>query len=81
MLTLSARVSRGPNKGRPLVLARNRRGKFMTALTKDGAGLAEHAREDQAAAAVYGQGHGAWFSATGRGGHAAFHKPRARRRG
>ena len=79
MLTLTARVSRGPNKGRPLHLARNRRGKITTAAAKDGTGRLEHDSEDAAAAAVYARGHGAWFSETGRGAHAAFHKPRVRR--
>lgn len=80
MLSLSARVVRGPNKGAPLILARNRRGKFVTALDKRGTARVEHEREDAAAAVVIGEGHGAWFSPDGRGGHAAFHKPRARRR-
>jgi hypothetical protein len=80
MLTLSARVSRGPNKGRPLVLARNRGGRFMTAPFKYADARLEHASEDSAARAVYAEGHGAWFSGDGRGGHAAFHKPRRRTR-
>lgn len=79
MLTLSARVTRGPHKGAPLFLARNRRGKIVTALAKDGAGRAEHDSEEAAAAAVWTRGHGAFFSRDGRGGHAAFHKPRRRR--
>lgn len=80
MLSLSARVARGPNKGAPLFLARNRRGKFVTAPAKDGGVRVEHDREEAAAAAVIAQGHGAWFSANGRGAQAAFHKPRTRRR-
>ena len=80
MLSLSARVTRGPNKGRPLVLARNRHGKIVTAFSKDGTGRVEHAREEEAARFVFGHGHGAWFSANGRGAQAAFHKPRVRRR-
>lgn len=80
MLSLSARVTRGPNKGRPLTLARNRRGKFVTAIDKSGADRIEHDREDEAARLVYRSGHGAWFSANGRGAHAAFHKPRLGRR-
>lgn len=80
MLSLSARVTRGPNKGRPLVLARNRRGKIVTALSKDGVGRLEHDREEEAARLVFEGGHGAYFSADGRGGHAAFHKPRRGRR-
>lgn len=78
MLSLSARVTRGPNKGRALALARNRRGKFVTALHKNGAGRIEHDREDQAARFVFEGGHGAYFSANGRGAQAAFHKPRRR---
>ncbi|GGE11122.1 hypothetical protein GCM10011390_32700 [Aureimonas endophytica] len=81
MLTLSARVTRGPHKGRPLVLARNRQGRFVTAPAKDAAARREHASEEAAAQAVYAEGHGAWFSRDGRGGHAAFHKPRRRPRG
>lgn len=77
MLTLSARVTRGPNKDRPLLLARNRRGKIVTALDGTGAGRVEHDREDAAAAHVYRNGHGTYFSRDGRGGQAAFHKPRA----
>lgn len=80
MLSLSARVARGPNKGAPLFLARNRRGKFVTAPDMGQGSRVEHASEDAAAAAVIGEGHGAWFSADGRGAHASFHKPRARRR-
>ena len=80
MLTLSARVTRGPDKGKPLVLARNRRGKIVTAQAKDGAGRVEHDSEEAAAAQVYSAGHGAFFSRNGRGAHAAFHKPRQRRR-
>ena len=76
MLTLSARVSRGPHKGRPLVLARNRGGRFVTALSKAGEGRREHATEELAARAGGAEGHGAFFSANGRGAHAAFHKPR-----
>lgn len=79
MLTLSARVTRGPNKGRPLVLARNRRGKVVTALDQAGTGRVEHDREDAAAHQVYSNGHGAYFSSDGRGAQAAFHKPRSRR--
>ena len=79
MLTLSARVTRGPDKGQPLVLARNRRGKIVTALAKDGTGRVEHDSEEAAAARVYTDGHGAFFSRNGRGAHAAFHKPRRRR--
>lgn len=78
MLTLSARVSRGPHKGRPLVLARNRNGRFVTAPAENAAARIEHGSEEAAARAVYSQGHGAWFSSDGRGGHAAFHKPRRR---
>lgn len=80
MLSLSARVTRGPNKGRPLALARNRRGKFVTAADKSGSGRVEHVREEEAARLVFEQGHGAWFSGNGRGAHAAFHKPRKARR-
>lgn len=80
MLSLSARVTRGPNKGRPLVLARNRRGKIVTATTKDGADRIEHDREEEAARLVFEKAHGAWFSADGRGAHAAFYKPRRGRR-
>ncbi|MDB5706156.1 MAG: hypothetical protein JWN66_3272 [Sphingomonas bacterium] len=80
MLSLSARVSRGPHKGRPLVLARNRHGRFVTAPTKDGPSRVEHRSDEAAARAVYAEGHGAWFSLDGRGGHAAFHLPRQRRR-
>lgn len=80
MLSLSARVSRGPNKGRPLVLARNRRGKFITALSKTGLGRVEHDSEEAAAHHVYQSGHGAFFSSDGRGAQAAFHKPRRGRR-
>lgn len=80
MLTLSARVSRGPHKGRPLALARNRHGRFVTATAKEGGDRIEHASEESAARAVYAHGHGAWFSADGRGAHAAFHKPRRRAR-
>jgi hypothetical protein len=76
MLSLSARVSRGPNKGRPLTLARNPRGKFITAVDKTGAGRVEHDSEEAAARHVYQSGHGAFFSANGRGAQAAFHKPR-----
>ena len=79
MLTLSARVSRGPSKGRPLVLARNRRGRIVTALSKAGDGRREHNSEEAAARAVWAEGHGAYFSANGRGAHAAFHKPRVSR--
>ena len=79
MLTLSARVTRGPQKGSLLLLARNRRGKFVTALAKDAAGRVEHDSEEAAAAYVHTVGHGAYFSPTGRGAHAAFHKPRRRR--
>ncbi len=75
MLTLSARVTRGPHKGRPLVLARNRNGRFVTAPAKDARARCEHASEAAAARAVYVDGHGAWFSCDGRGGHAAFHHP------
>lgn len=78
MLTLSARVTRGPNKGRPLVLARNRHGKIVTALDQTGTGRVEHDREDAAAHLVYTGGHGAYFSRDGRGAQAAFHKPRPR---
>lgn len=77
MLDLSARVTRGPHKGQPLVLARNRRGKFMTAPATYGTRV-EHADAEAAVQAVYRDGHGAWFSADGRGAHAAFHKPRRR---
>ena len=80
MLTLSARVSRGPQKGRPLVLARNRRGKLVTALSQVGDSRREHGSEEDAARAVWAEGHGAFFSVDGRGAHAAFHKPRAPRR-
>ena len=80
MLSLTARVTRGPNKGLPLVLARNRRGKIVTALDKVGTGRVEHETEDHAARAVWGAGHGAFFSPDGRGGRAAFHKPRRRAR-
>ncbi len=80
MLDLSARVSRGPHKGRTLVLARNRYGKFVTAPSKNDAGRVEHASPESAARAVYRDGHGAWFSDNGRGGHAAFHKPRRQSR-
>lgn len=76
MLTLAARVTRGPHKGRPLVLARNREGRYVTAPAKNSALRYEHRSEEAAAQAVYSQGHGAWFSSNGRGGHAAFHKPR-----
>lgn len=76
MLSLSARVTRGPNKGRPLRLARNRRGKIVTASAKHGSDRMEHDREEDAARLVFDQGHGAWFSEDGRGGQAAFHKPR-----
>ena len=79
MLSLSARVTRGPHKGLPLRLARNRAGKIVTALTKTGLGRTEHDSEEAAAQSVWTQGHGAFFSADGRGGHAAFHKPRADR--
>jgi hypothetical protein len=77
MLTLSATVSRGPNTGRPLRLARNRAGQFITAAA-DGTRHA-HDREDAAARAVWAQGHGAFFSPDGRGAHAAFHRPRLSR--
>ena len=80
MLSLSARVTRGPNKGRPLVLARNKRGKIVTAADKNGADRIEHDREEEAARLVFAGGHGAWFSVNGRGAHAAFHKPRRGRR-
>lgn len=80
MLSLSARVTRGPHKGRSLVLARNRRGRFVTAPAKDPMVRVEHPSEEAAARAVYAEGHGAWFSANGRGGHASFHKPRQRLR-
>lgn len=80
MLSLSARVTRGPNKGRPLVLARNKRGKIVTAADKNGANRVEHEREEEAARLAFEGGHGAWFSANGRGAHAAFHKPRRGRR-
>ncbi len=80
MLSLAARVSRGPHKGRPLVLARNARGRFVTAEPQDPSARVEHASEEAAARAVYAHGHGAWFSRDGRGGHAAFHKPRKRAR-
>lgn len=76
MLTLSARVTRGPHKGRSLVLARNRQGRFVTAPAENSSLRHEHGNEEAAAQAVYMQGHGAWFSSDGRGGHAAFHKPR-----
>lgn len=76
MLTLSARVTRGPHKGRSLVLARNRYGRFVTAPAEDASLRHEHGNKEAAAQAVYMQGHGAWFSPNGRGGHAAFHKPR-----
>lgn len=76
MLTLSARVTRGPHKGRALVLARNRDGQFVTAPAKSSALRSRHGNEEAAARAVYADGHGAWFSRDGRGGHAAFHKPR-----
>lgn len=76
MLTLSAWVTRGPNRGRPLVLARNRNGRFVTAPAKTVPLRCEHASEEAAARAVFEEGHGAWFSRDGRGGHAAFHKPR-----
>ena len=78
MLDLSAWVSRGRHKGRTLVLARNRRGKFVTAPAKDVDVRLEHGSADEAAQAVYRDGHGAWFSLDGRGGHAAFQKPRRR---
>lgn len=80
MLSLSARVTRGPNKGRPLVLARNRRGKIVTAAAKNGADRVERDRDEEAARLVFDGGHGAWFCADGRGGQAAFHKPRRGRR-
>ena len=80
MLDLSARVSRGPHKGATLMLARNRNGKFLTAPSKDAVQRREHASPEAAARAVYLDGHGAWFSRDGRGGHAAFHKPRRRSR-
>lgn len=76
MLTLSARVTRGPHKGRPLVLARNRGGRFVTAPAKNSTLRSQHGSEEAAARAVYAHGHGAWFSTDGRGGHAAFHRPR-----
>ena len=76
MLSLSARVARGPHKGRSLMLARNRRGAFVTAPAKDPMVRVEHPSEEAAAQAVYAEGHGAWFSPNGRGGHASFHKPR-----
>jgi hypothetical protein len=79
MLTLSARVSRGPRKGRPLVLARNRADQFTTADPVTGA-RHHHRTEEAAAHAVYALGHGAWFSADGRGASAAFHRPRRRAR-
>jgi len=76
MLSLSARVSRGPHKGRSLVLARNRQGKIVTAAPN---GIrVEHDTEERAAHAVWSAGHGAFFSIDGRGGHAAFHRPRRR---
>ena len=81
MLSLSARVTRGPHKGSPLFLARNRGGKIVTALAKNCAGRIEHDSEEAAAATVYAHGHGAWFSGNGRGAHASFHKPRRSRRG
>lgn len=80
MLSLSAQVSRGPHKGRPLVLARNSQGRFVTAKAKNPALRVEHVSEEAAAHAVYTEGHGAWFSRDGRGGHASFHKPRNRAR-
>lgn len=80
MLSLAARVARGPHKGRPVVLARNRHGKFMTAPVENSAVRIEHPSEQSAIQAVLDQGHGAWFSTDGRGGHAAFHKPRRRAR-
>jgi hypothetical protein len=76
MLTLSARVTRGPDKSRPLVLARNRHGKIVTALDQAGACRLEPDREDVTAHPVYASGHGACFSHDGRGAQAAFHKPR-----
>lgn len=79
MLSLSARVTRGPRRGQPLVLARNRHGKIVTALDGDGTGRVEHDSEEAAVRFVFGERHGAYFSADGRGGHAAFHKPRRRR--
>lgn len=78
MLTLSARVTRGPDKGRPLRLARNRRGKIVTAPAKDAA-RTEHDSEETAAAFVFAEGHGAFFSRNGRGAHASFHRPRRQR--
>lgn len=80
MLSLSARVTRGPKRGQPLVLARNRHGKIVTALDKHGAGRIEHDSEDAAVRFVFDERHGAYFSANGRGAHAAFHKPRGRAR-
>lgn len=80
MLDLSARVSRGPHKGGTLVLARNRRGQYVTAPSKDAGSRREHANAEAAAQAVFQDGHGAWFSHDGRGGHAAFHRPRRRAR-
>jgi len=74
MLTLSARVTRGPDKGLPLRLARNRRGKLVTA-DRHGRTI-EHDNEEAAAAHVFGEGHGAFFSRTGRGAHRSFHRPR-----
>ena len=80
MLSLSARVSRGPHKGHPLFLARNRHGELVTAPAKDSATRIVHDSEESAAVAVYAHGHGAWFSRDGRGAQAAFHKPRRSRR-
>ena len=80
MLSLTARVTRGPRRGQPLVLARNRRGKIVTALDKNGTGRREHDSEDGAVRSIFAEKHGAYFSADGRGGQAAFHKPRLARR-
>jgi hypothetical protein len=60
------------------VLARSRHGKFMSAPIRDSAARVEHPTEQAALQAVLAQGRGAWFSVDGRGGHAAFHKPRRR---
>lgn len=80
MLSLAARVARGAHKGRPLVVARNRHGKFITAPRKDCPMRIEHQSEQSALQAVFAEGRGAWFSVDGRGGHAAFHTPRCSRR-
>lgn len=65
MSSLSVRVMRGPNKGRPLALACDQHGIVVATLDKNGAGRVEHG------------GHGAYFSPEG-GARAAFHQPRRR---